>query len=129
MNKQKKTVVQPTGYRIYSQYILIGAALGLYYGLTYRNPQHPPDWFTVVLLSVLAAIVSTVVRAWKKGKTSTAILLDFIKMLGMFLLYMGSLELRAVIEGIGGRAAVMGFMIMVGCIVGAIFAIQKKPYL
>jgi hypothetical protein len=127
MTKQKHPVKEQVGYRIYSQYVLIGAALGLYYGISYHNPQTPPDFFTPILLSIIAAIVTTAVRSWKKGRTFTAILLDFLKVLALFLVYLVSLEMRAMVEGLGGHLAVVIFMTVAGMISGLIFAIQRKP--
>ncbi len=53
MKKNKKTVNEIKGYRVYSQYILAGAAIGLYYGIFYRGAQSPPDYGMAVILSVL----------------------------------------------------------------------------
>ena len=127
MTKQKYPVKEQVGYRIYFQYILLGAALGVYYGISYQNPQRPPDFFTVVLLSTLAAIVTTLIRSWKKGKKFVAIVLDFLRIWIMFLLYLGSLEMRQIVDKSGGKLAVIIFMTIAGMLSGLIFAVQRKP--
>jgi len=126
MTKAKKTAQQPTGYRIYSQYILVGAALGLYYGAFYRGAQVAPDYGMAVALAVIAGVFTTLVRNWKKKKTLGTIALDFIKISALFLLFLLTLQLRSVIEGFGGRTAVMIFTTSVGILFGLLMGARRK---
>ena len=127
MTKDKKSAKEPTGYRIYSQYILVGAAIGLYYGIFHRSTQYSPDYVTVVILAVLAGVLTTAVRNWKKKKPFGTITLDFIKITAMFLAFLLALQLKSVIEGIGGRISVIIFMTSIGILFGLIMGVRRKP--
>jgi len=113
-------------YRIYMQFVLIGAALGLYYGVFYRGPQTPPDYLMAIILSVVAALVTIIVRSWKKKRTFKEILFDFLKVFLMFAVFMVSLELRKVIFERWGKTAVIIFTTSVGILVGLGLAVRKK---
>lgn len=113
-------------YRIYMQFVLIGAALGLYYGVFYRGPQTPPDYLMALILSVFAALITVLVRSWKKKRTFREILFDFLKVLLMFSVFMISLELRKVIFERWGKTAVIIFTTSVGILVGLGLAVRKK---
>ena len=113
-------------YRIYMQFVLIGAALGLYYGVFYKGPQAPPDYFMAILLSAVAAVITVVVRSWKKKRPFKEIAVDFLKIFGMFAVFMISLELRKVIFERWGKTAVIIFTTSVGTLVGLALAIRKK---
>ena len=127
MTKDKKTVKEPTGYRIYSQYVLVGAAIGLYYGIFYRNTQASPDYLMAVVLAVLAGVVTTAVRNWKKKNTFGSIAMDFIKITAMFLAFLLALQLKPVIESFGGRILVIIFMTSIGILFGLIMGMRRKP--
>lgn len=114
------------GYSIYLQYVLVGAALGLYYGIFHKNSTDQPDYAMAVLLSVLAGILTTAVRVWKKRKTFKVIVLDFIKIWAMFLLFLLAIESNSVVYRIGGQVAVIIFMMLVGITLGLGMAIRKK---
>jgi hypothetical protein len=115
-----------TRYRIYAQFVLIGAAIGLYYGLFFRSPQTEPDFVMAIGLSVLAALVTVIVRSWKKGHTFKAILIDFFKILVMFMAFLVGLELRKVIYDLWGKTVVVIFTTGLGIIIGLVAAIRKK---
>lgn len=115
------------GYRIYLQYVLIGGAMGLYYGLFYRGPQSPPDYFMALLLSFIAAVVTVVVRFWKKKPDLSTILVDFLKIFGLFAAFMFGLELRKVIYEMWGKTVVTIFTTSLGVIIGLIVALRVKP--
>lgn len=127
MTKDKKTTQQPTGFRLYSQYVLVGGAIGLYYGIFSRGAQSSPDFSVVILLAVLAGALTTAVRSWKKKKSFGTIALDFIKITAMFLVFLLALQLRSVIEGYGGRTMVIIFMTSIGILFGLIMGISRKP--
>lgn len=122
-----KTPKEKKGYRIYLQYVLIGGAIGLYYGLFYRGPQTPPDYFMAVLLSFIAAAVTVIVRFWKKKPTFSKILIDFLKIFGLFAAFMLGLELRKVIYEMWGKTTVTIFTTSLGVLIGLIVALRTKP--
>lgn len=118
---------EPKGlYRIYFQFILIGAAIGLYYGLFYQGSQTEPDFGMAIILSFFAALVTVVIRSWKKGRTFKAIAFDFLKVLAMFLAFMIGLELRKVVYDLWGKTVVVIFTTGLGILVGLLAAIRKK---
>ncbi len=127
MTKDKKTTQQPTGFRLYSQYVLVGGAIGLYYGIFSRGTQSSLDFSVAILLAVLAGALTTAVRSWKKKKSFGTIALDFIKITAMFLVFLLALQLRSVIEGYGGRTMVIIFMTSIGILFGLIMGISRKP--
>jgi len=127
MTKDKITGKEPKGYRIYSQYVLVGAAIGLYYGLFYRPTQSSPDYGMAVFLAVLAGALTTAVRNWKKKNPFGMIALDFIKITAMFLAFLLALQLKPVIESYGGRILVAIFMMSVGIIFGLVMGVRRKP--
>jgi len=79
-----------------------------------------------IILSVVAALVTVIVRSWKKKRPFQEILLDFLKMLLMFSLFIVSLELRKVIFVRWGRIAVIIFTTGVGILIGLVLAVRKK---
>jgi len=113
-------------YRIYAQFVLIGAAIGLYYGIFFRSPQAEPDFVMAIILSIIAALVTVTVRSWKKGRTFKAILIDFFKILVMFMAFLVGLELRKVIYDLWGKTVVVIFTTGLGIIIGLVAAIRKK---
>jgi len=116
-----------TSYRIYMQYVLIGAAIGLYYGLFYRPTQTAPDFFMAILLSVAASVVTVIIRSWKKGRPFSELLIDFLKILSMFSAFMVGLEMRKVIYNQWGKTVVIIFTTTLGVLIGFIAAIRRKP--
>jgi len=126
MSKKGKSVKEVRGYRIYSQYILIGAAIGLYYGIFYRGTQTTPDYAMAVYLAVLAGVLTTAVRSWKKKKTFKMILFDFLKVTATFLVFLMALQLKPLLEKVGGRTLVIVGMTLVGTGFGLIFGMRRK---
>lgn len=114
-------------YRLYAQTVLIGAALGAYYGIFYRNPGRPIDFSPVVLLSLLSALVVTVIQIWKKGYSAKEKLITFLKSFAMFFLFLAMLEARPLFEQWGGRGLVIAFTTLMGALVGFVLGLKKKP--
>ncbi|MFZ3070647.1 MAG: hypothetical protein WA110_05955 [Anaerolineaceae bacterium] len=123
MNSTKQ--LQP--YRINMQFVLIGAALGLYYGISYKGMTLEPDYVRVVIWSLAAALITVIVRSWKKGYSFKTILLDFLKMASLYLLFLVGLEFRKQVDVWGGKTAVIVFTTIIGAIIGFILGTQKKP--
>ena len=113
-------------YRIYVQYVIVGAALGLYYGLFYRGSESSPDYVMAIILSVIAAIVTVIVRSWKKKRSFTEILIDFLKIMAMFAVFLVGLEFRKVVFERWGKTAVVVFTTSMGLLIGLAMAIRKK---
>lgn len=123
-NMKNKGTAQP-GYRIYAQYVLVGAAIGLYYGLFNRNTTEP-DYGMAVILSVLAGMVTTVVTSLRKKKTFRNFLIDFLKTTAMFTAFLMALQVKPVLEEMGGRILVITFMTSLGALFGLILGIRRK---
>ncbi|HBO33465.1 MAG TPA: hypothetical protein DD636_01785 [Anaerolineaceae bacterium] len=115
------------GFRLYAQFVLIGAALGAYYGVFYRNPERAVDFSPVVLLSLLSAVVVTIIQIWKKGYPAKEKLMIFLKSFGMFFLFLTMLEARPLFEQWGGKGLVIAFTTLVGATIGFIMGLKKKP--
>lgn len=114
------------GYRIYAQWVLIGAAIGLYYGLFFQPTKSPPDFGIAAVLSFFAALVTVIVRSWKKGLSFKDILVDYLKILAMFLAFMFGIELRKIIYNLWGKTMVIVFTTSLGLLIGLLAAIRKK---
>ena len=85
------------------QYGLVGGALGLYYGLFYK-PGVEPDVLMAFLLSVFAALVTVILRSWRKGFPFKKILKDFLTIFFFFLIFMLSITLRKTAYDLGWTA-------------------------
>lgn len=121
------TQVAKQPYRLYAQFVLVGAALGAYYGIFYKNPERAVDFVPVVTLSLLSALVVTVIQIWKKGFSSKEKLLTFLKSFGMFFLFLAMLEARPIFEAWGGKGLVVAFTTLMGASTGFILGLKKKP--
>ncbi len=128
-NTENKKAVsgKKQGYRLYAQFVLVGAALGAYYGIFYRTPESPVDFSSVVLLSLLSAVVVTVIQIWKKGYPAKEKLMIFLKSFGMFFLFLAMLQARPLFEQWGGKGLVIAFTTLVGATIGFIMGLKKKP--
>ncbi len=127
MANKKKPVQEIKGYQVYTQYILVGAAIGLYYGLFSRTTQTSPDYVMVVILSIFAGLLTTVVRNWKKKKTFAESVLDFLKITGMFFVFLLALQIKPTIERLGGRTLAIVFMTVLGIGFGLVMGVRRKP--
>jgi len=123
-NVKNQSTAKP-GYRIYGQYILVGAALGLYYGLFNRSSMEP-DYGMAVILAVLAGMLTTVVMSLRRKKTFLTFVLDLIKTTSMFAVFLIALQIKPLLEEIGGRALVIGFMTTLGAIFGLILGSRRR---
>jgi hypothetical protein len=100
------------------QYILTGAALGLYFGLFFR-PARSPNLVTVLWLSLLSALVMTLLRLRRPEARSLSTLLRYgaSAWLG-FALALGVLEARHPVYDVAGRAGVTVFTAVAGAVAG-----------
>ena len=108
------------------RYVLIGAALGLYYGLFYKPASTPPDYGIAVVLSVLAAVVTVAVRFWKKKAPFSQLLRSFLETFLFYLVLLLTLAVRQVAEQAGGKLAVTLVTTLVGMGMGYFLAIRSR---
>jgi inner membrane protein involved in colicin E2 resistance len=106
------------------QYALVGAALGLYYGIFY-TPAGDPDFGIAVILSIFAGLLTVIVRSWKKGFQFNKIVKDFFLISGFFLIFMLSLALRKTAFNLGGKQAVIIETTVFGALLGLLMAWQR----
>ena len=115
MTKQK---VRPSSKTAVSQFILVGAGLGLYFGLFFR-PLREPNFLVAVALALLAAGTMTILRLLKKdrpslpelGKTAVTTFIKFAMILAL-------LESRHYAYDLGGRWLVTAFTTVMGGVGG-----------
>ena len=108
------------------RYLLIGAAIGLYYGLFYKPSDTPPDYGIAILLSVLAALITVIVRFWRKKQPFSVVIKYFFEMLLLFSVFLLSLAVRQLADQIGGRIAVVLVTTLSGCGLGYFMATKSK---
>jgi len=106
------------------QYGLVGAALGLYYGIFYK-PGGEPDVLMAILLSAFAALVTVIVRSWRKGFSFRKIVLDFLMIFTYFAVFMLSITLRKVAYDLGGQPLVIAETLIAGTGLGLLLAWQQ----
>ena len=108
------------------RYVLIGAALGLYYGLFYKPSGTPPDYGIAVILSILAAAVTVTVRFWKKRPPFATLMKNFLETFLFYLVLLLTLAVRQVAEQVGGKLGVTLVTTLVGMGMGYFMAVRKK---
>ena len=106
------------------QYGLVGSALGMYYGIFYK-PTSEPDIETAIILSVFAALVTVLIRSWRKGFTFKKIAIDFLMIFAFFLIFMLSITLRKTAYDFGGQTLVIAETTISGIFVGLLMAWQR----
>jgi hypothetical protein len=109
----------------YIQYALTGAALGLYNGIFYR-PSGDADVETAIELALLAAIVTTIIRSWKKGFPFRKIIKDFFRVAATFLIFMLSLVFREIVLNNGGKGMGIVECTLAGLLLGVLLAWQWR---
>jgi hypothetical protein len=107
------------------RYVLIGAAIGLYYGLFYRPSGTDPDYGIALILSVVAAAVTVAVRLWKKKPTFTTLIKGYLETFLFYLVLLLTLAVRQLAEQIGGRLGLTLVTTLVGIGMGYFMAIRK----
>jgi CHASE2 domain-containing sensor protein len=129
MSTQKSARKSPASIGMLQRYIFIGAALGLYYGIFYRPSSADPDYGIAILLSIIAALITVVIRFWKKKQPFAVMLKDYFMMLVLYSAFLLMLAARHQVEQIGGRVAVAIFTTLTGICMGYLMATWKifKP--
>lgn len=107
------------------RYVLIGAGIGLYYGLFYRPSGTDPDYGIAVILSVVAAAVTVAVRFWKKKPSFTTLIKGYLETFLFYLVLLLTLAVRQLAEQIGGRLGLTLVTTLVGIGMGYFMAIRK----
>ncbi len=107
------------------RYVFIGAALGLYYGIFYTSSGTDPDYVIAIVLSLLAALVTVVIRFWKKRPALSVMLKAYGETLIFFSVFLLTLAARTYIVQMGGRIALAIFTTVVGCVMGYVLASRK----
>lgn len=107
------------------RYVLIGAALGLYYGIFYTPSGTDPDYGIAIVLSLFAALITVAIRFRKKRPSFSGMLRAFGETLLFFLVFLLTLAARTYIVQLGGQIALAVFTTVVGCGMGYVLAIRK----
>lgn len=121
-----KPKARPSGKTAVLQFILVGAGLGLYFGLFFR-PLREPNFAVAVALALLATAVFTIPSLLKKnrptlgewGKTAVT---TFVK----FALILSLLEVRHYVYDLGGKWLVAAFTTLLGAAGGYWMAQRDK---
>lgn len=126
--KEKKIAEKNAGREIgrTQRYVLIGAAIGLYYGLFYRPTDTSPDYGIAIVLSIVAALVTVAVRFWNKKQPVLAWVKSFI---GTFLFYatiLLTLAVRKLAEQVGGRLTVTVATTLIGIALAYVLARTRR---
>ncbi len=108
------------------RYILVGIAIGLYYGIFYRPSDTPPDYGIAIILSIVAALVTVAVRFWKKKQPLWTIAKSFFWTFVFYAAILLTLALRNLAEQIGGRIAVTVVTTLVGIALAYGLALRTK---
>jgi hypothetical protein len=128
--KQKKIAQDQAAREIgrKQRYVLIGAALGLYYGIFYRPTDTAPDYGIAILLSIVAALVTVTIRFWGKKQPFRIIAESFVRTFLFYAVFLVMLAARKLAEQIGGRAAVTVLTAATGIGLAYVLAARKGPF-
>ena len=110
------------------RYVLIGAALGLYYGIFYRPTDTAPDYGIAILLSIVAALVTVAIRFWGKKQPFRIIAESFVRTFLFYAVFLLMLAARKLAEQVGGRAAVTALTTATGIGLAYVLAARKGPF-
>lgn len=106
------------------RFVLIGAALGLYYGIFYRTSDTAPDYGIALLLGVVAALVTVAIRFWGKKPSMSAVIKSFLLTFLFYAAFLLVLAARKWAEEWGGRAAVTVLTTLTG--IGLAYALATN---
>jgi hypothetical protein len=108
------------------RYLLIGAGIGLYYGLFYKPSGADPDYGIAIVLSIFAALITVLIRFWGKKQPFSVIINNFFELLLLYSVFLLTLAARHLAEQIGGKYGVMLFTTFTGTCLGYFMATRKK---
>ncbi|MBE2202221.1 MAG: hypothetical protein IAE79_26665 [Anaerolinea sp.] len=111
----------------WQRYAWIGAALGLYFGLFFR-PLREPSLMLVVGLSLLAALVTLIVRMVKAKQVGLdgRALRQFAILWAQYALFLAMLEGRHLAYAWGGKGGATLFAAIMGAITGLWYGYTQK---
>lgn len=107
---------------LYQKYVLIGAGLGLYFGIFFR-PVREPSFAVALLLGVVATVVTVIVNTIQNKKLPT--LRKSLLFLVQYILLMVAFEARHVAFDLGGKAAAIVLSTCTGVIIALVMAYNK----
>ena len=110
----------------YSRYLFVGAVLGLYFGLFYNPPDRELNLVTPILLAVVVGVVMTVLFAFQKRPSLTALPLYFVTTFIKASLILIVLEGRLLLYDMGGKVAVTAFTVLMALLTSLWFAYDQK---
>lgn len=116
----------PPSYRLNLQHVLIGAALGLYYGITYKGSVLEPSYVYVLIWSMVAGLFTVIIKSIRTKPSFKVMLIDFLKMSLMFAIFLVGLEFRKQVDIWGGKTAVIAYTTALGGFVGFLLGLQNK---
>lgn len=105
--------------------IFIGALLGLYYGVFYR-PAEPTEFSLVVGIAVFAALVTVIIRTWKKRLPFKIIGKEFLITFATYLIFLLALAVRKYAYDLYGKPLVIVVTTAGGAVMGWLFS-HKMP--
>jgi hypothetical protein len=109
------------------RFLLVGTALGLYYGIFYRPSDVAPDYGIAILLSLVAAFVTVAIRFWGKKQPFGTIVKSFFWTFLFYAAFLLVLAARKLAEQLGGRAAVTVLTTVTGICLAFVLAARKGP--
>ena len=102
------------------RHVLIGAGLGLYFGLFFR-PAREPSLLIVLGLSVLITVVMFIIRLFQKERPPMPVILKEVPLNFLqYLLILVVFEGRHLAWDYGGRVATTIFTTIMGIVTGAL---------
>jgi membrane associated rhomboid family serine protease len=112
--------------REWQRYLLTGAGLGLYFGLFFRPLRDAPSLGLVLGLSLLSALLMTLLQLRNAQQRSLRLLLPYaLRTWIAFAFIMAVLEGRHLVHDFGGRAATTIFTTLSGAVGGLVYAWRK----
>lgn len=128
--KEKKTAREQAALEIgrKQRFLLVGAALGLYYGIFYRPSDAAPDYGIAILLSFVAAFVTVAIRFWGKKQPFSTIVKSFFWTFLFYAAFLLVLAARKLAEQLGGRAAVSVLTTVTGIGLAYLLSSRKGPF-
>lgn len=106
--------------------ILVGAAIGLYYGIFYTPSSTDPDYAIAILLAVLAALVTSIIRARMRKLPFRDFLIDLARFTLLYGVGLVTLAARTQVVKLGGRAGLIAFTTLAGVALGVLMSSRKK---
>lgn len=107
--------------------ILVGAAIGLYYGIFYNPSANDPDYAIAILLAVLAALVTAIIRARMNKLSFREFLIDLARFALLYGVGLVTLAARTQVVKLGGRAGLIAFTTLAGVALGVLMTRRTKP--